>query len=250
MFFYMKMLCKRLAGLGMVILLLLTISGCRQEKGTYPEFLTGKDWQYNTLVCMEVLHFSDEGNFSYYETCGNPVGDSDLYETYSYDEETGVITVYGYEKGMEEKQIKVLRYTEDSLLVEMEDGIKEFYVDGQVPSLSGDEYEYVAGYSGYAAIISIDGNRIKTASSGYDPDAGGEETIREEKLAEDAVFHELYMETVHTEEEDTASFEYTELTLADAAYSADNSFKIGFVWYNEDLEIEKIVFYGALEIWE
>ena len=221
------------------------------NKSIYPDFLTEKTWEYNTMTCTEVLSFGDDGSFSYYETCGNPVADSDLYDTYSYDEKTSIITVYGYEEGMEEIKIEVLRYTEDSLLVRMEDKIKEFYVDSEVPNLSGEEeYDDLVGYSAYVAIIDVEQNTIKTAPYGYDPDAGGKETLREERLAEDVVFFDLFIKTVYTEEDSVTTISYEELSHMDATNDEDNSFGIGYIWYNDDLEIEKVIYYGALEVWE
>ena len=38
--------------------------------------------------------------------------------------------------------------------------------------------------------------------------------------------------------------------IEDAIQLGENGFSAGFVWYNENLEITKIVYYGLLEIWE
>ena len=227
-------------------------TGSSENKEEYPEFLTENSWEYNTLSCTEVLSFREDGSFSYYETCGNPVGNSDMYETYSYDEEKKIITVHGYDDTVEDMEIQVLRYVEDCLLVRIDGAIKEFYAENDVPSPISDMYDEVEGYSAYLAIRNIEDGMIETAPYYMDMDAGGKALIREEKLADTVQFYHLYEELIHPsgEEPDEMSFEFTELKLEDVAYSVDNSFSSGYVWYNEDLEITKIVYYGSIEIWE
>ncbi len=223
-----------------------------EKDETYPDFLTKKDWKYNSLSCTEILHFQEDGGFSYYETCGNPVGNSECYETYSYDEDKGIVTAYGYDDSVEDLEIAVLRYTEESLLVSIEGAIKEFYTYNEVPSLIGDMLDKVEGYSAYVAIGDIKDGMIETAPANFDVDAGGLELVREEKLSETASFYSLYEVITHLEGEkpDKINTEFTELKQEDVAQSEDNSFNYGYVWYDEDLEITKIVYYGLLENWE
>lgn len=248
---------KKFFSMTLCLVLLFYITACgsgegKKQQGTYPDFLTDKDWEYNTLSCTEILHFYKDGGFSYYEACGNPVGNSDCYEIYSYDEDTGIVTAYGYDDSVEDLQIAVLRYTDESLLVSIEGAIKEFYADNDVPSLIGDMYEEVEGYSAYVAIGDINDGMIETAPSDFDVDAGGLELVREEKLSDMAVFYRLYEEIIHSEgeESDEITIEFTELKREDVTHSEDNSFSSGYIWYDENLQITKIVYYGLLEIWE
>ena len=247
---------KKLLSRILCFTLLLCIPACgseadKKQKGTYPEFLTNHDWEYNTLSCTEILHFDETGGFSYYETCGNPVGNSDCYETYTYDEDKGVVTAYGYDDSVEDLEISVLRYTQDSLLVSIEGKIKEFYTYQDVPGVIGDMYDKVEGYSAYMAIGDINDGMIETAPPNFDADAGGLKLVRQEKLSETASFYYLNEEVIHVDgEEDKITTEFTELRREDVAPSEDNSFSAGYVWYNDNLEITKIVYYGLLEIWE
>lgn len=244
-------------GIMLSLLLLVCVTGCgdagaKKQKGMYPDFLINRNWEYNTLSCTEMLRFYEEGRFSYYETCGNPVGDSDCYETYSYNEDTCTITAYGYDDSIEDMEIAVLRYTDDSLLVSIEGMIKEFYTYSEVPNVNDDMYEEVQDYSAYIAIGNVADGMIKTAPSYVDMDAGGRELVREEKLSDDVLFYQLSEEIIHVEgdEPDKTKVEYMELSLEDAIQLGENGFSAGFVWYNENLEITKIVYYGLLEIWE
>lgn len=246
---------RKLLSIILCLTLIVSTTSCRIEKEQseeYPEFLTEREWEYNTLSCSEMLRFHKNGTFSYYEACGNPVGNSDCYERYSYNGETGIVTVYGYDDSVEPFEIAILRHTEDSLLVCIEGKIKEFCVDNCAPGLMGDMYENVEGYSAYMSIGDIHGDMIETAPSDFDVDAGGLELVREEKLSKEAVFYRMYEECVHSagEEADQIKTEFTEVNREDIACSEDNSFSSGYVWYNENLEITKIVYYGSMEIWE
>lgn len=226
--------------------------GSKKSKGAYPDFLINRDWEYNTISCAEILRFREDGTFSYYEVCGNPVGDSDCYETYSYDEGTGTITAYGYDDSIEDLEIDVLRYTNDSLLVSIEGVIKEFYTYSEVPNVSDDMYEQVRDYSAYTAIGNISDGMIKTAPSNVDMDAGGRELVREEKLSDEVLFYQIDEKIVHVkgDEPDRTTVEYAELSREDAVQLGENGFSAGFIWYDDNLEITKIVYYGLLEIWE
>lgn len=227
-----------------------TETGTETESDT--DFLTEKRWEYNTLSCTEVLVFDKEGTFSYYETCGNPVGDSDMYETYSYDKEKQVITVHSSDDSLEDMEIEVLRYVKDSLLVRINGSIKEFERNNDVPTPVSDVHDKLEGYSTYLALRNIENGMIETAPAYVDMDAGGRKFIREEKLADTVEIFNLYEKIVHPDGEkpDELTTEFSELTIEDVAYSEDNSFSAGYVWYNDDLEIIKIVYYGSMEIWE
>lgn len=99
-----------------------------KEALTYPEFLTKNLWERNNGSCTEVIYFLDNGDFGYSCSCGNPVGDADLYQEYSYDEKTGIITVYGEDN----ITIEVIESDDDSLTLqlpeELEEGEKTFTV--------------------------------------------------------------------------------------------------------------------------
>ena len=57
------------------------------------ESFVGLFWTRETDVDTEYLHFSPKGDYSYYCACGNPVNDSDLCESYSYNPDTGTISL-------------------------------------------------------------------------------------------------------------------------------------------------------------
>lgn len=54
-------------------------------------------WTRDT-ECDEVLCFLADGRFRYSCSCGNPVNDADVVESYSYDETTRIFTLHCYEE--------------------------------------------------------------------------------------------------------------------------------------------------------
>ncbi len=228
------------------------MTGCAKERAlNCPEFLTKNEWQFETDSCMEILYFGEDGAFSYYEACGNPVGDSDLYEEYSYDEETGMITVYPYESGMEEMQIEVLRYDDESLLLKFDDEIKEFCVETSFPFMYAESSDYIRGYSSYVTILHMDHGIMITAPSDYDSEEPADAEIgREEKLAEDVEYYKLHIETMETEEGMEQLNSYAEISAEDAGQLMGESSVTAFIWYNMDVEIEKVVFFEEVTVSE
>lgn len=81
------------------------------------ENFIGKRWT-RTSDDTEILAFNNDGSFTYYCTCGNPVYDSDIYEYYKYDELTKEITLnstYG-----KTRKIKVIEYDSRILKLDFE----------------------------------------------------------------------------------------------------------------------------------
>ena len=66
------------------------------------------------------------------------------------------------------------------------------------------------------------------------------------KLAKDVCYEELSVKVVMKGEEEVRSHEHRTLTAKQAKQMIDSGSGIGFVWYNESLEIQKILFYGEL----
>ena len=50
-------------------------------------------WTRDAEQDIETIRFGEDGSFSYYCSCGNPVNDSDLCEGYTYDDATKTITL-------------------------------------------------------------------------------------------------------------------------------------------------------------
>ena len=63
------------------------------------ELITQNNWERDGGGDTEHISFREDGSYGYYCLCGNPVGNSDLYDMYAYDKETNTIKVYAsYDK--------------------------------------------------------------------------------------------------------------------------------------------------------
>jgi hypothetical protein len=68
----------------------LLLAGCGEQNETdYSEYLfTDVIWTRDNSHDIETIIFHGDGDFSYSCACGNPVNDSDLCESYTYNDET------------------------------------------------------------------------------------------------------------------------------------------------------------------
>lgn len=214
-----------------------------------PDFLTNAHWCYFTN-CDETISFGADGSYCYYCACGSPVGDSDLYDSYTYDETTSEITLYP--KG-EEDHIKVLRYENGRLLLEFTDGIKEFFdsddlqISNAVPCPYVDADQYIGNYSSCTAVSEKDGHIFTTAPSGTDTDSSDFLTyLLQEKLSTDVSFFEWNVLSPESDENNITTQSYEELSFQQVEELLKDIAQTAFVWYNNHAEIEKIVFYNKL----
>lgn len=76
------------------------------------------------------LKFHENGHFSYFCSCGNPVDDADICETYTYDSKTQTITLDCGDGDTE--KIEIISYEEDELTLKFEQGteIRTFAKEG------------------------------------------------------------------------------------------------------------------------
>ena len=69
-------------------------------------------------------------------------------------------------------------------------------------------------------------------------------------MASDAKLHSLDVKNIIKGDAEKSTYNYEVLTKEEAFYNPDNSVRIGFVWLNENLEVEEILYFGELIIWE
>ena len=66
-------------------------AGCVGKKDYSEYSFVNVQWTRSTEFDTEYIRFSEDGEFSYYCACGNPVNDSDLCEGYTYDDSSAVV---------------------------------------------------------------------------------------------------------------------------------------------------------------
>ena len=105
-----------------------SLIGCG-KKSDDAEFI-GVQWTRTTEYDTEYLSFNSDGSFSYYCACGDPQNDSDLIESYSYDEEKRLITfdTIGKTESMV-TEVKVVEYDNEHLKLDFDGDIREFAVE-------------------------------------------------------------------------------------------------------------------------
>lgn len=229
------------------ILFGIMLVGCKNN-----DFLTEHDWIHYDSTCMETIYFGKDGHFSYYSDEGNPVKDSDLYDHYTYDPKNKEIEL----KPSGDMSIQVLRYEKSRLLLNIDGDIKEFFDDedkimnGAFPdNLIYDTEDITNDFSSYLAILNKDGSKIITAPANYDgDDPEFKEYELSETLADHAEFYSWTYDVDQSQEPMNTESSYIELTEDEATNIIRNGSAIGFVWYNAQAKITKIVFFGSTMI--
>lgn len=116
-----------------LFLMPLLLTGCdnmqqkSQEKDYSNYLFTDVSWTRDAQNDIETIVFKSNGRFAYYCSCGNPVNDSDLCETYTYNDETKSIILDCFEETEETiTNIKVVNSTETILELDFNGEIRKF----------------------------------------------------------------------------------------------------------------------------
>ena len=116
-----------------LLLVALLLTGCGntkekvQEKDYSNYSFTDVSWTRDAENDLETIVFKSYGRFTYYCSCGNPVNDSDLCESYTYNEETKEITLECFEETEETvTTIKIVSSTDTTLELDFNGEIRKF----------------------------------------------------------------------------------------------------------------------------
>ena len=116
-----------------LILVGIFLTGCKdkeekmQEKDYSKYLFTDVAWTRDGGNDIETIRFNSNGSFSYYCSCGNPVNDSDLCESYTYNDETKEIKFDCFETTEETiTNIKIIEMSEDILELDFNGEIRKF----------------------------------------------------------------------------------------------------------------------------
>lgn len=118
-----------------IILMLvgLILTGCGDKKevkkqNDYSKFIfSDVSWTRDGGNDIETIRFSSDGKFTYYCSCGNPVNDSDLCESYTYNEETKEIVLECFEETEDTiTTIKIVSSTDTTLELDFNGEIRKF----------------------------------------------------------------------------------------------------------------------------
>ncbi len=220
------------------------------EEYTEPEidpelaFLTEHEWIRN-VNCEEHINFDRDGYFSYWCSCGSPVDNYDLYDSFEYTD--GVIYVKGYDE--EDTLMKVIYYDKNYLCLYLEaekecrvfideDIANDPYVEHQNEIYSGE------GWLGID-ILGYDGEKLKAAPYNYDRDAHNEfkQYIREIPVSEDIEFYSV----TTVDDNGAVTTEHFKLDEENIGYIGEH-YTSGYAQLNAEGRIKYMVFYGKTTI--
>ena len=257
---------KKKIGLFVIMVIAMAMAGCgkqaeeqKAESSVNWEF-ADKEWLFYDEVTAEhlCLNFGSDGSYSYHCQCGEPVGDSDLYEKYEYDEEAGVIHLFN-DYDDETDEIKVLGYNEYHLMVEIDGRIRDFglYEVDTASNFFWEQAEgYLSEYESRCTVVDLADGKITYAPTNYDPEGDyADGPFEEYEIAENLAVFDLVVQRFNkiedgVEYEESYDVSFTEIGQTDLAYILDAGAGLAYVWFNDDLQVEKIVFYGENSVTE
>lgn len=249
---------KRFVCLMLALLSVLGLCACKSKneapKGDFVadiEFLTSNDWVRIDPTAGDTEYFcmNKDMTFSFWCACGNPVDDSDLYDKFKYDEESGVIKIYNSKLPFVGKEYRLVLYGKNFIVLDINGTLKEF-VSEDVEDLFSVEYlcedtELIEGYTMYKTVTEISDQELTLAPVYYnkDRDKYESEKIRL-KLDGDATFENLTVN--HADVGDYYSgveADHQKISLEEAKNLLSYKTRNVFVWLDEDLKVKKAVFY-------
>lgn len=220
------------------------------DKGDNCDFLINGNWECYDQNIGETIRmtFNKDGEYFYNCACGEPVGDSDAYDSYKYDANEKVIKLSGPDTFKSE--IKILYWDEFYLVLKFPEYTRVFEnAEKDIEEISykksvGLEKETPALFTA----LGFKNGELKVAPFNYDGDARGmfKENIFTLKVAENATFKtisETFVNDKRTERDEKV------LTEKDYEYFGEY-YSHGYTLFNDNGEIQKIIFYGRTEVFE
>lgn len=224
--------------------------GERQANKSDVEFLTSSEywWFYDEATGeSEKMSFHDDFTFYWGCECGEPIGNSDCFELYDYDKETRIIKLYN-DYDDYSMEMKVLDYSDYHLLLEQDGEIKDYtYMEFEFEVENAEKY--FKDYNMYGWIVDADDKEAVIGPYDYDGDVEyPENAMKAYILADDIEFYDLQIKKTVTEESESCDVTYKELDREKGMECLDGGF--GFICFNNNMEIEKITYFGEIINWE
>lgn len=239
--------------------LVLLLGGCKAKTEPKPD-LTSKpaesasrllwdaDWVYYDHNIGEdlLIRFGEDGSYIYRCDCGEPVGDSDIYDSYSYDPQERIITLQG---GEETEQIQVLYVDYNYLCLQFSDDTVTFR--NRNTGIDDSVRECARQYIPTDAILCLTvleytDDTLKVAPFEYDADASSlwSDMITTLPVAKDVEFISVSI----TEEGE--KLEMLAVTLPESEYvHVGEYYTGGFLKLDKAGVITGVYFYGELIIY-
>lgn len=232
----------------MVLEMVMMCTGCSGQTASKNdvEFLTANEtWYHYDEVTgeNEKMSFSEDFSFYWGCECGEPVGNSDCYELYDYDKDTSVIKLYNDYDNMS-MELEVLDCSDYHLLLRIDGEIKNYtYVDTCLDIV--DSEKYMDGYSGEFSILGGSTSEVILGPFDYDGDVEyPDNAVKTYKLADNTEAYTLYTHKHIVDGEVVEDdVDHQRITIEEAAENMEYG-GYGFIWFDDELQVEKLFFYG------
>lgn len=226
-------------------------SSKQPEKLITPDFLTKGVWEYHDDNIGENIGitFCENGEFYYNCDCGEPVGDSDIYDKFSYNEKTNTIGLYG---SCGEKKLLDIVYCDDYYLaLKIDDKVVSFENSAKELDhwITESAKEHIGNNLVCVAVLDYDSqNHILTvAPYDYDGDAKKDFEDKIIKLKTNNDF-EAKSISVTIEGEVETEFQHIELKQSDFE-NIGEYYTSGFLDFDDEKCVEAVIFYGCIKIY-
>lgn len=107
--------------MSLVVLLAGILEGKKQITSKYNDkldkIILNHSWERDGGGDIETIYFKKDGKFGYYCSCGNPVDDYDLCDSYKYDKETNTIKLK-CSLGVDVTELKIKKVTDYELVID------------------------------------------------------------------------------------------------------------------------------------
>ena len=247
---------QRIFGFIISLLLCAGFLGCSKQEVEFAD----KEWLFYDEVTSEhlVMYFGSDGTYSYHCQCGEPVGNSDIYENYKYNKDTGIITLFNsYDDSTDE--IEIIDSNEYHLMVRVDGEVKDFVLgemDTRASFFGTESESYLADYNSRCVVVDIQDGKMIYGPNEYDPEGQYKDGPFEEyEMGENVSFFELLI-TRYISAEDEWEYEescdvaFTEIDREEVQCILDSGTGTAFVWFDDELKVEKIVLYGQISVTE
>lgn len=239
-----------LAAAGVIIAQCFTLRGGEEsEPNTY---LMAGDW-----YCPYDIHtndgtqirFDEEGGFGYACDCGSPVDDYDLYDSYTYDSQKQIITVYSFDDTIDDVEHRLL-YCDQHYLCLIIDGRYAYFIneDNEPDHMPNEAAkEYIPTNAPLLTVISFDGdnNIVTLAPADYDGDAAAD---FEDRIYELELSPSVGLSSVEViDDKGEITLERKELSESDHA-NIEDAYSGGYVEFDNNGAVKEITFYGEVII--
>ena len=233
---------KKILETMLIVLLLLTGCGNNNASTKDIDFLTASEAWYHydeTSNEYEKIVFHDDFTFSW--DCSDA---SNNYDQFNYDKETSIVHLYN-DSDDQSMELEVLDYSDYHLLLKIDGKIKD-YAYAKTGIDVPDSEKYLSEYSGEFAVLNGTAEEVVLGPFDYDGDEDyPDNAIKTYKFADDAKACTLFTFTqIKDGKVVENTVDYEEISLEEAAYHMEYG-GCGLIWFDDELQVSKILLYGA-----